>query len=93
PEGPASGRLAGRLAALCALPEGRAELTERAARAAALERGVIAGVAGGRGGAEPLGVEVAGHLRALLRDVLCGHLEPDLRGLADELIAEQAAPA
>jgi len=93
PEGPVSGRLAGRLAALCASPDGRAPLTERIAQAAALERGVIAGVAGGRGGAEALGVELAGHLRALLRDVLCGHLDPDLRGLADDLIAEQAASA
>ena len=31
PEGPASGRLAGRLAALCALPEERAALTARVA--------------------------------------------------------------
>ncbi len=93
PEGHASGRLAGRLAALCAPPDGRAQLAERIAQAAALERGVIAGLAGGRGSAEALGAELAGHLRALLRDVLCGHLDPDLRGLADELIAEQAAPA
>jgi len=32
----------------------------------------------------------AGHLRAVLRDVLCGHLDPDLRTLADELIEETA---
>ena len=34
--------------------------------------------------------EVAGHLRAILRDVLCGHLDPDVRTLADDLIAETA---
>jgi hypothetical protein len=33
------------------------------------------------------------YLRALLRDVICGHLEPDLRGLADRLIAQASTPA
>ena len=33
--------------------------------------------------------EVADHLRALLRDVICGHLDFDLPALADELIAAQ----
>jgi hypothetical protein len=28
----------------------------------------------------------------MLRDVLCGHLEPALRRVADELMAEQAEP-
>jgi hypothetical protein len=31
--------------------------------------------------------EVSDHLRALLRDVICGHLTADLPGLADELLA------
>jgi hypothetical protein len=34
--------------------------------------------------------EVAGHLRAILRDVLCGHLDSDVRRLADELLADAA---
>jgi len=94
PEGPTGGRLPGRLAALCALPGQRAALAGRVAEATELERGVVAGLAGGRGAAaETLGAELADHLRALLRDVLCGHLRPDLRGLADELIAAEAAPA
>jgi hypothetical protein len=94
PEGPASGRLPGRLAALCALPGERATLAGRVAEATELERGVVAGLAGGRGAAaEALGAELADHLRALLRDVLCGHLRPDLRELADELIAAEAASA
>lgn len=93
PEGPAAGRLSGRLAALCAPLGERAALAGRVAEATELERGVVAGLAGGRGtAAEVLGAELADHLRALLRDVLCGHLEPDLRGLADELIAAEAAP-
>lgn len=92
PEGPAAGRLSGRLAALCALPGERAALAGRVAQATELERGVVAGLAGGRGAAaEALGAELADHLRALLRDVLCGHLQPELRALADELIAAEAA--
>jgi hypothetical protein len=37
--------------------------------------------------------EVAGHLRALLRDVLGGHLDADLHSLADQLLAESGAAA
>ena len=33
----------------------------------------------------------AEELRALLRDVLCGHLEPDLRVLADSIVAQDGA--
>jgi hypothetical protein len=38
-------------------------------------------------GGQTLAREVSGHLRALLRDVICGHLAPDLVTLADELLA------
>ncbi len=86
PEGPASGMLPGRLAALCATPERRLELTERAVLAIALERAAIAGDGTAQHGARMLAEEVADHLRALLRDVICGHLDPDLVGLADELL-------
>jgi hypothetical protein len=88
PEGPASGLLAGRLATLCATPEHRIELTERMVRALAVERAVIAGSAVERAGGLELAREVSDHLRALLRDVICGHLTPDLVGLADELLLE-----
>jgi hypothetical protein len=91
PEGPESGRLAQRLAALCALPQERAALAERTARAVMLERAIVAGHAQTEPGADLLVEELAGHLRALLRDVLCGHLDSDLRTLADELLAEAAA--
>jgi len=90
PEGPESGRLAQRLAALCALPAERAALAERTARAAVVERAIVAGLAPTESGADLLVEELAGHLRALLRDVLCGHLDSDLRTLADELLAEAA---
>ncbi|HZV73966.1 MAG TPA: hypothetical protein VFF79_09655 [Conexibacter sp.] len=91
PEGAESGRLAQRLAALCALPHDRAALAERVARAVTLERTIVAGLAQSASGADMLVDELAGHLRALLRDVLCGHLDSDLRTLADELLAESAA--
>jgi hypothetical protein len=91
PEGPESGRLAQRLSVICALPAERGRLAERVARAVTLERTVIAGLARDDAGVESLTSELAGHLRALLRDVLCGHLDSDVRSLADELLAEAAA--
>ncbi len=90
PEGPASGRLAGRLAAICATPERHAGVAERTAHAISLERAVIAGLAPAEPGADALVEELSEHLRAILRDVLCGHLPEDLRGTADELLAGAA---
>ena len=87
PEGPASGLLAGRIAALCATPEDRAKLTKRMLKAQALERAAIAGTAAEHAAGLNLAREVADHLRALLRDVICGHLDPNLAALADELLA------
>ncbi|HUA74501.1 MAG TPA: hypothetical protein VL988_07060 [Solirubrobacteraceae bacterium] len=86
PEGPSSSRLAGRLAALCATAEQRAELTERATRAIALERSLIAGTAAKNSASQGLAEDIAKHLRSLLRDVICGHLDPDLAVIADELL-------
>jgi hypothetical protein len=93
PEGPASGRLAGRVAAVCGQPEERVALTERVAQAVALERSVISGLAPAAAGLEAVVAELAEHLRAILRDLVCGHLGPDVRGLADELLAEAATAA
>ncbi len=93
PEGPNSGRLAGRLAMLCAAPDDRGALAERTAHAISFERAVIAGLAPGRTGADALVDELAEHLRALLRDAICGHLAPDLRSVADDLLSEAAATA
>ena len=94
PEGPASGMLSRRLAALCAVPEGRTELIERAGQALALERSYMTGAAVEHAGAQALAGDIADHLRALLRDVVCGHLSPDLVALADELLIEpEPAPA
>lgn len=91
PEGPASGRLAQRLSMICAPPEERAGLAERTAHAISLERAVIAGLAPAETGVAALVDELAEHLRAILRDVLCGHLDADVRGVADVLLAEAAA--
>jgi hypothetical protein len=94
PEGPASGRLAQRLAVICARPEDRRVLSARTAQAIALERAVISGVAGAGdnpGRPDALVDDLAEHLRAILRDALCGHLDADLCALADELLAESAA--
>jgi hypothetical protein len=93
PEGPASGMLPGRLAALCATPEQRLALTERAVQSIALERAVIEGAAVEHAGGEALANDLADHLRALLRDVICGHLDPDLDVLADEILLEQPEDA
>lgn len=90
PEGPSSGRLAQRLAVICARPEDRASLAERTARAISLERAVITGLAAAGPGPDSLVDELAENLRAILRDALCGHLGADLCGVADDLL-EQAA--
>ena len=88
PEGPASGRLSGRLAAICAAPENRPAVAERIAHAISLERAVIGGLAPAHPGVDALVDELTEHLRALLRDVLCGHLDSDLCAVADELLAQ-----
>jgi hypothetical protein len=90
PEGPSSGLLAGRIAALCATPQERAKLTKRMLKAQTLERAAIAGTAEEHTAGLNLAREVADHLRALLRDVICGHLDLNLVALADELLAAPA---
>jgi len=88
PEGPESGRLPQRLAVICAPLPQRAALAERAAAAVDLERKVIAGLAPVLTDVDPQVEEVGENLRAILRDVLCGHLDADVRLIADELLAE-----
>jgi hypothetical protein len=87
PEGPASGLLARRVAALCATPDRHPRLIERMNRAQRLEQAVISGAASPSAAGMAVAAEVSGHLRALLRDVICGHLPHDLASLADELLA------
>jgi hypothetical protein len=80
-----------RLAALCAEEATRREVQDRLEAALALERFVMGGSGGVRLDLESpheLVAEVEGHLRALLRDVLCGYLDPDLRTVADDILVE-----
>ncbi|HEV3002000.1 MAG TPA: hypothetical protein VGW75_14755 [Solirubrobacteraceae bacterium] len=91
PEGPGGdGVLADRLAALCAAPEERDALASRVDEAVALERAIVAGLAPPASGVAAVVDELTEHLRALLGDALCGHLDPDLAGAADALLAATA---
>jgi len=80
-----------RLAALCAPAVDRPEAEVGVRLAFTLEREVIhgGGLDSGLALQSPRAVvrEVEQHLRALLRDVLCGYLEPDLCRAADEILA------
>ena len=80
-----------RLAAICAHPEEREPMIGRLHEVAALERRVVAGTLRAEPALEELVGELGGLLRAVLRDVLCGHLDPELRRIADELIDDAAA--
>jgi hypothetical protein len=91
--------LALRVAVLCAEESERRLVQRRIELAQALERFVIGDGADGDyldevGSDSPrtLVDEVERHLRALLRDVLCGYLAPDLRRVADEMLLDQPEP-
>jgi hypothetical protein len=90
PDQPGYERLPERLAAICAHAADRPALTERIARATALERAAIAGLVRPEREVEDLVASIGGCVRAVLRDVLCGHLDPDLRHVADGLLAGAA---
>jgi hypothetical protein len=80
-----------RLAALCAEEGSRGELQERMETATRLERYAMGHSSGASVDTESpreLVAEVEGHLRALLRDVLCGYLDADLRSVADDILIE-----
>ncbi|HEX4110101.1 MAG TPA: hypothetical protein VHX88_18360 [Solirubrobacteraceae bacterium] len=82
------GRLASRVAALCATAERRGALAEQLIAALELERMAMQGrLTKPLAGQDTLVRALGEHLRALLRDVVCGHLDPDLPALADELLA------
>ncbi len=87
PDRPGYEALAERLGAICAHVSDRAAMTERLRRAVALERSAVAGLIRPDPEVEGLIGSLAGCVRAVLRDVLCGHLDPDLRAVADELLA------
>ncbi len=78
--------VAERLAAICAEPDARERLAGRVREAIALERSAMAGFVRPGPEVDALVNELGGELRAILRDVLCGHLDPALRRVADELL-------
>jgi hypothetical protein len=81
--------LALRVAALCAEDGQRRAVQRRVTAALALER-VVMGGAGKVPADSPraLVAEIEGHVRALLRDLLCGYLDADLKGVADDILLE-----
>jgi hypothetical protein len=93
PDGPGDDALCRRLAAICAAPEERDALARRLGDAAALERVAMAGRIAPDPELEALVEDLGGYLRAVLRDILCGHLDPAVRVLADELLAETGEPS
>ena len=86
-------RMVERLAAICATPSDREALERRLWEAISLERAAISGRVRSQPGVDALIAELGGCLRAVLRDVHCGHLDPDLRRVAEDLIAESPEPA
>jgi hypothetical protein len=81
--------LALRVAALCAEEGQRRAVQRRIEAALALERFVMGGAGGVPGGSpRDLVAEVERHVRALLRDVLCGYLDPNLKAVADDILLE-----
>jgi hypothetical protein len=81
-----------RLAAICAPAERREELARRFGELGEVERALVRGHARLGPEAGDAALEFADHLRAVLRDVLCGHIDPDLRRIADELLVAEAGP-
>ena len=93
---PATGyeRMAERLAAICARARGPRRRSRGACatgdRARARRRGRLVRP---DAGVEEHVEELGANLRAILRDVLCGHLDPALRTLADGILASDEQPA
>jgi hypothetical protein len=81
-------RVAERLAAICAERETRHRLEQRVREAISLERAAMAGFVRPTPEVDTLVCELGGCLRAILRDILCGHLDPGVRRLADGLLEE-----
>lgn len=89
----AEGWIARRLAALCAEPADQDAVEEGVERAFRLERLVMRGDADaafmaaiGIESPDTVVTELEEHLRALLRDMVCGHIDLDAKRVADELL-------
>jgi hypothetical protein len=86
PHVPGYDGMAERLAVICATPDERPALERRLEEAIRLERSAITGHVRPDSMVEDLIADLGGNLRAVLRDVLCGHLDPQLRRVADEML-------
>ena len=88
-----------RLAALCAEEPERRSVQRRTELAFSLERFVMGGGSAeayldevGSDSPALLAAEIEGCVRALLRDVLCGYLDADLKRTADDILLTSNAP-
>lgn len=86
-----SGALADRLAALCAAPGDWDGMRDRVQIAEALEIALMQGRTVDPSRTRSVALELRGHLRALLRDIACGHLPLDLVDLAEQHLAAEAS--
>lgn len=91
--------LARRLAALCAEPADQRAVRDRVAQAFKLERLVMRGNADaaymaaiGVEAPELVVRELEENLRALLRDMVCGHIDANVTAIADNLIPNEPDP-
>ena len=89
PESPGNEAVVDRLAVICATPDDRPALEARLEEAIRLERAAIAGRLRPDSQVEDVIADLGGNLRAVLRDVLCGHLDPQLRRVADEMLEHE----
>ena len=89
PDSPGYDGVVDRLAVICATPDERPALEARLEEAIRLERAAIAGRVRPDPQVEDLIADLGGNLRAVLRDVLCGHLDPQLRRVADEMLEHE----
>ena len=88
-----------RMAALCADERDRRAVQRRVELAFALERFLVGGGNGeayleevGSDSPRTVVLEIEEHLRAILRDVICGYLDTDLRSAADDVLLESSEP-
>lgn len=84
-----SGAMADRLAALCAAPGDWDAMRDRVQIAEALEIALMQGRSVDPSRTRALSLELRGHLRALLRDMACGHLPADLVEVAEHHLSQE----
>jgi hypothetical protein len=99
-DGPGQAGMSSRVAALCAEAPRRQALEARVEQAVRLQRQLMRGAldadylnATGSDPPDAVALDLEEQLRAILRDIVCGYLDPDVKRLADELLlAEETSP-